>query len=150
MALNTDFIGRTYPATEPYLVGREKIREFARSLGDSDSLYFDVEVARSAGFRDLIAPPTFAIVVSMGAGEQVIFDPELGLDYTRVVHGDQKFVHHRVITAGDQLTCVVVVDDIRSVAGNDMITIRSEIADFSGKQVTTVYSMILSRGTDSP
>ena len=150
MALNTDFIGRTYPATEPYLVGREKIREFARSLGDSDSLYFDVEVARSVGFRDLIAPPTFAIVVTMGAGEQVIFDPELGLDYTRVVHGDQKFVHHQVITAGDQLTCVVVVDDIRSVAGNDMITIRSEIADSSGEQVTTVYSMILSRGTDSP
>ena len=150
MALNTDFIGRTYPATEPYLVGREKIREFARSLGDSNSLYFDPEVARSAGFHDLIAPPTFAIVVTMGAGEQVVFDPELGLDYTRVVHGDQKFVHHRVITAGDQLTCVVVVHDIRSVAGNDMITIRSEIADSNGEQVTTVYSMILSRGTDSP
>jgi acyl dehydratase len=150
VALNTDFIGRTYPATEPYLVGREKIREFARSLGDSNPFYFDVEVARSAGFNDLIAPPTFAIVVTMGAGEQVIFDPELGLDYTRVVHGDQKFVHHRVITAGDQLTCVVVVHDIRSVAGNDMITIRSEIADSNGEQVTTVYSMILSRGTDSP
>lgn len=150
MALNTDFIGRTYPATEPYHVGREKIREFARSLGETNSLYFDVEAARSAGYTDLIAPPTFAIVVSMGAGEQVVFDPELGLDYTRVVHGDQKFVHHRVITAGDHLECVVSVDDIRSVAGNDMITVKAEIQDANGEPVSTVYSMILSRGTDAP
>ncbi len=149
MALNTEFIGRTYPATEPYLVGREKIREFARSLGETSDLYFNVEAAVAAGFPDVIAPPTFAIVVTMGAGEQVIFDPELGLDYTRVVHGDQKFVHHRAITAGDQLTCAVTVDDIRTVAGNDMITIKSEISDSLGLPVSTVYSMILSRGTDA-
>lgn len=148
MALNTEFIGRTYPATEPYLVGREKIREFARSLGETNPRYFNVEAARSAGFPDLIAPPTFAIVVSMGAGEQVVGDPELGLDYTRVVHGDQRFVHHRVITAGDQLTCVVSVDDIRAVAGNDMITVKADIHDSLGDPVSTVYSMILSRGTD--
>jgi acyl dehydratase len=150
VALNTEFIGRSYPATEPYLVGREKIREFARSLGEASDLYFKVDAAIAAGFPDVIAPPTFAIVVSMGAGEQVIFDPELGLDYTRVVHGDQKFVHDRVITAGDQLTCTVTVDDIRSVAGNDMITVKTEIADALGLPVSTVYSMILSRGTDSP
>jgi acyl dehydratase len=149
VALNTEFIGRTYPATEPYLVGREKIREFARSLGETSDLYFHVEAAVAAGFPDVIAPPTFAIVVTMGAGEQVIFDPELGLDYTRVVHGDQKFVHHRAITAGDQLTCAVTVDDIRTVAGNDMITIKSEISDALGLPVSTVYSMILSRGTDA-
>lgn len=154
MALNTEFIGRTYPATEPYLVGREKIREFARSLGETSPLFFDVAAAQSAGYADLIAPPTFAIVVSMNAGAQVVFDPELGLDYTRVVHGDQKFLHHRVITAGDSLTCIVSVDDIRSVAGNDMITVKADIhlwtGDLStGEPVTTVYSMLLSRGTDA-
>lgn len=148
MALNPEFIGRTYPASEPYLVGREKIREFAHSLGETSPLFFDVTQAQAAGYTDVIAPPTFAIVISMVAGEKVIFDPELGLDYSRVVHGDQRFVHHRPIVAGDVLTSVVSVDDIRSVAGNDMITVKTEITDSSGEPVSTVYSMLLSRGAD--
>jgi acyl dehydratase len=149
VALNTEFIGRTYPSTEPYVVGREKIREFARSLGDTSELFFDVTAAHNAGYSDLVAPPTFAIIVSMGAAGQVVFDPELGLDYTRVVHGDQRFEQRRPIVAGDQLTCVVSVDDIRSVAGNDMITVKSEISDVNGEPVSTVYSLLLSRGADS-
>ena len=148
MALNPEFIGRTYPASEPYLVGREKIREFAHSLGETSSLFFDVTRAQAVGYTDVIAPPTFAIVISMVAGEKVIFDPELGLDYSRVVHGDQRFMHHRPIVAGDVLTSVVSVDDIRSVAGNDMITVKTEITDSSGEPVSTVYSMLLSRGAD--
>lgn len=148
MALNPEFIGRTYPASEPYLVGREKIREFAHSLGETSPLFFDVTAAQAAGYADVIAPPTFAIVISMVAGEKVVFDPELGLDYSRVVHGDQRFVHHRPIVAGDLLTSVVSVDDIRSVAGNDMITVKAEITDSSGDLVSTVYSMLLSRGVD--
>ncbi len=131
-------------------MGREKIREFARSLGDTRDIFFDVAAAQSAGHPDLVAPPTFAIIVSMDAAGQVVHDPELGLDYTRVVHGDQRFEHHRPITAGDQLTCLVSVDDIRSVAGNDMITVRSVISDINGEPVSTVYSLLLSRGTDSP
>jgi len=150
VALNTEFIGRTYPGTEPYLVGREKIREFAHSLGETNKLFFDVQVAQAAGYADVVAPPTFAIIVSMGAAGQVVHDPELGLDYTRVVHGDQRFVNHKPIAAGDQLTCVVCVEDIRTVAGNDLITVRSDIADSLGEPVSTVYSMLLSRGTDSP
>lgn len=148
MALNPEFIGRTYPATEPYLVGREKIREFARSLSEVNPLFFDVTAAQEAGYADVIAPPTFAIVMSLSAGEQVVFDPELGLDYTRVVHGDQRFVHHRPIVAGDSLSSVVRVDDIRSAAGNDMITVKVEVSDSHGELVTTVYSMLLSRGVD--
>ena len=149
MALNPEFIGRTYPVSEPYLVGREKIREFAHSLGESSPLFFDVTEAQAAGYADVIAPPTFAIVISMVAGEKVVFDPELGLDYSRVVHGDQRFVHRRPIVAGDSLSSVVTVDDIRSVAGNDMITVKTEITDSTGALVSTVYSMILSRGADS-
>ena len=148
MALNPEFIGRTYPASEPYLVGREKIREFAHSLGETSPLFFDVTAAQAAGYADVIAPPTFAIVISMVAGEKVVFDAELGLDYSRVVHGDQRFVHHRPIVAGDLLTSVVSVDDIRSVAGNDMITVKAEITNSSGDLVSTVYSMLLSRGVD--
>ena len=90
MAINPEFIGRIYPPTPVYFVGREKIREFATALGDTASCYFEVDAARALGYPDLIAPPTFAVVVTMKAGEQVVFDPELALDYTRGVHGEQK------------------------------------------------------------
>jgi acyl dehydratase len=146
VAINPEFIGRTYPPTQVYSVGREKIREFATALGDTASCYFEVDSARALGYPDLVAPPTFAIVVTMKAGEQVVFDPELALDYTRVVHGEQRFVHHRPIFAGDELTSTVSVDSIRSAAGNDMITVKAQVHSTSGELVSTVCSLLVSRG----
>jgi acyl dehydratase len=146
VAINQEFIGRTYPPTEVYSVGREKIREFASALGDTAPCYFEVESARALGYPDLIAPPTFAIVVTMQAGGQVIHDPELALDYTRVVHGEQRFVQHRPIFAGDEITSTVSVDSIRSAAGNDMITVKTEVHATDGELVSTVYSLLVSRG----
>ena len=148
MAINPEFIGRTYPPTQVYSVGREKIREFATALGDTASCYFEVDSARALGYPDLIAPPTFAIVVTMKAAGQVVFDPELALDYTRVVHGEQRFVHHRPIFAGDELTSTVSVDSIRSAAGNDMITVKVHVHSTSGELVSTVYSLLVSRGVE--
>ncbi len=150
MAINQEFIGRTYPPTELYTVGREKIREFASALGDTAPCYFDVESARALGYPDLIAPPTFAIVITMQAGGQVIHDPELALDYTRVVHGEQRFVQHRPIFAGDEITSTVSVDSIRSAAGNDMITVKTEVHASDGELVSTVYSLLVSRGVGEP
>lgn len=146
MAINQEFIGRTYPPTEVYSVGREKIREFATALGETAPCYFDVESARALGYPDLVAPPTFAIVVTMQAGGQVVHDPELALDYTRVVHGEQRFVQHRPIFAGDEITSTVSVDSIRSAAGNDMITVKTEVHATDGELVSTVYSLLVSRG----
>ncbi len=145
MAINPGFIGRTYPPTQVYSVGREKIREFATALGDPSPCYYEVSAARALGYPDLIAPPTFAIVVTRKAGEQVVFDPELALDYTRVVHGEQRFIHHRPIFAGDELTSTVSVDSIRSAAGNDMVTVKTEVYS-TGELVSTVYSLLVSRG----
>jgi acyl dehydratase len=147
MPLDTAFIGRTYPATEPYQVGREKIREFADAIGDPNPAYRDPEAAKALGYPDVIAPPTFAIVVSMQAAGQVILDPALGLDYTRVVHGEQRFVYARPARAGDRLVAVVRVENIRSKAGNDIITTKAEIATDDGEHVVTAYSTLVARGT---
>jgi acyl dehydratase len=146
VAINQEFIGRTYPPTEVYSVGREKIREFAKALGETSPCFFDVESARALGYPDLIAPPTFAIVITMQAGGQVVHDPELGLDYTRVVHGEQRFVQHRPIFAGDEITSTVSVDSIRSAAGNDMITVKTLVHAADGELVSTVFSLLVSRG----
>ncbi len=148
MALNPDFAGRVYPPSAPYVVSREKVREFASAVGDDNPAYHDVDEARALGYVDLVAPPTFAIIVSMRASSVVIHDPELGLDYSRVVHGEQRFAFDRPIVAGDELTVTTTIESIRFAAGNDMITTRGDIATVAGEHVATTHSLIVSRGPE--
>jgi acyl dehydratase len=147
MSVDPTFIGRVYPPTDPYEVGREKIREFADAVSDPNPAYRDPAAARALGYPDVIAPPTFALEVTLRAGHQVIMDPELGIDYSRVVHGEQRFVHHRPIHAGDLLRVVVSVEDIRQAAGNDIVTTKSDVQTVDGEAVLSAYSTIVARGT---
>ncbi|MDQ3154340.1 MAG: MaoC family dehydratase N-terminal domain-containing protein [Actinomycetota bacterium] len=146
MALDSSFVGRSYPRAATYVVGREKIREFADAIGDEDPVYRDPNAARAAGHPDVIAPPTFTMLLSLRSQQALVSDPELGLDYSRVVHGDQSFTHHRPVRAGDTLSADLHVDSIRFAAGNDMITVRCEITDADGAPVTTARSMLVVRG----
>lgn len=146
MALNPEFVGRTYPSVSTYLVGREKVREFAAAVGERNPACHDVEAARAAGYADLVAPPTFAIILALGASETVVKDPELGLDYTRVVHAEQSFAYTRPIVAGDELVVTTVIEAIRSVAGNDIVTTSATIATTAGEPVVVATSQLLSRG----
>jgi acyl dehydratase len=150
MALDQSFVGRTYPPTEPYEVGREKIREFADAIGDAHPAYRDRAAAEKLGYPDVIAPPTFPIVVATRATAHVVLDPELGLDYSRVVHGEQRFVYSRPVRAGDRLTVAVTIENIRSAGGNDLITTRSDISTVDGEQVVTIYYTLVARGTAAP
>jgi acyl dehydratase len=130
-------------------VGREKIREFARAIGDDNPAYHDPAAARALGHADVIAPPTFAIVISLEAANAALFDPELGLDYSRVVHGEQSFSYTRPIVAGDELIVTTVIENIRSMAGNDMITTKGTITTVAGEAVAVATSMLVSRGEDA-
>jgi acyl dehydratase len=130
-----------------YEVGREKIREFANAIGDPNPAYRDPDAARALGHADVIAPPTFAIIMTLAAADQVTHDPELGLDYSRVVHGEQRFVYTRPVRAGDRLVTTIVVETIRSAAGNDMITTRADVATEDGEPVVSAYSTLVARGT---
>jgi acyl dehydratase len=146
MALDAGLVGRSYPPSAVYEVGREKIAEFATALSDPDPLYRDPEAARAAGHPDVIAPPTFAIVLSMGAGNVVIEDPDVDIDYSRVVHGEQSFTHHRPIRAGDRLVATASIAAVRSVAGNDMLTTQVDLATEDGEPVCTATSLLVARG----
>ncbi|HZE51483.1 MAG TPA: MaoC family dehydratase N-terminal domain-containing protein [Jatrophihabitantaceae bacterium] len=149
MPLDQSFIGRVYPPTEPYEVGREKIREFADAVGDANPAYHDPEAAKALGHPDVIAPPTFAIVLTSRAAQQVIMDPELGVDYSRVVHGEQRFAHVRPIHAGDALTVVVSVENVRAAAGNDIVSTKGEVSTVDGEPVLTAFATLVVRGVES-
>ena len=146
MALDPSFVGRCYPLADTYQVGRENIREFAEAIGDDDALYWNPGAARACGYSDVLAPPTFAMILALRAQEELVRDPALGLDYRRMVHGSQSFTHHRPIQAGDELAATLHVEDIRTMAGNDMLTLRCEITDRDGDPVTTARALLVVRG----
>ena len=147
MALDRELVGRSYPPSAVYEVGRQKIAEFATAIGAQDPVHHDAEAARAAGHPDVVAPPTFAIVVSLNAAMVVLDDPDVAIDYGRVVHGEQKFAHHRPIRAGDRLVATTTIDTVRSVAGNDLLTTRVDLTTEEGEAVCTATSMLVARGT---
>jgi acyl dehydratase len=146
MPLDQSFMGRVYPPTPPYEVGREKIREFADAVFAVDPVHRDLAEARARGYRDVIAPPTFAIILSQNAGQQLVDDPSLGMDYSRVVHGGQTFRYVRPIQAGDHLVTVMTVEEITSRAGHGFLTTRHEVATVEGEPVVTVWTRLVIRG----
>lgn len=148
MTINPDLQGRSYPAGDTYSVGREAVRDFARAVKATHRAHYDVDAAAALGYADLVAPPTFAIIVAQRADAKLIADPDAGIDFTRVVHADQRFVHHRPIVAGDQLVAELHVDQVRAMGGGAMITTRAEISTVDGEHTATTTSSILVRGED--
>jgi acyl dehydratase len=146
MAVNKDYAGRAFPAGAPYEVSRVKIAEFADAIGDQNPLYRDREAARAAGHPDVIAPPTFAIVVSMASSARAMSDPGLGLNYAMVVHGEQRFTYARPIGAGDVLTATSTISDIRSAGSNVLLSTRTDIATVIGEHVCSAHSTLVERG----
>jgi acyl dehydratase len=146
VAIDPRFVGRTYPPAPLYEVGREKIREFAEALGDDNPVYRDPVAAQALGYPDVIAPPTFPIVFTSAAARQVYDDPELAIDYSRVVHGEQRFVAVRPITVGDRIVVTVTLDSVRPVGGHEMITTRADAVTEDGELVVTAYGTIVVRG----
>src|SRR4029453_5776030 len=146
MGVNPDIAGRVYPPSPAYEVGREKIREFAEAFGSWDPVHRDPGAARAKGSPDVIAPPTFAVIVAQRCDAQVIVDPASGIDFARVVHGEQRFVHHRPIVAGDRLVATLHVDNVDARGKHAMVTTRVEIADEAGEPGTTGRSTIVVRG----
>ncbi|MGQ4714971.1 FAS1-like dehydratase domain-containing protein [Streptomyces anulatus] len=148
MALDQSFVGRTYPPTPAYEVGREKIREFAEAVGDPHPAYVDAEAARTLGHADVIAPPTFVFSITYRAAGEVVQDPQLGLDYSRVVHGDQKFSYVRPVRAGDRLTVTSTIEGIKSLAGNDILDVRGDVHDEAGELVVTTLMKLVARAAE--
>ena len=147
MALNRDFVGREFPSTEPFVVGREHVRDFARAIGDSNPLSTDPDAARAAGYRDVVAPPAFLTVLQFRRPTAAMTDPALGLDYSRVVHGEQRFELARPLCAGDEIISVSRVSDIRAAGRNELMTVETEVTTTAGERIGKAVSTVVSRGT---
>lgn len=143
MPVNPELVGREFPPTSPYLVGREKVREFARAVFAEDPQHIDPAAAQALGYADVVAPPTFAIVVQELTLQQLLAQPDSGIVLQNVLHAEQRFAYTRPIVAGDELTGRLSVTGIRTLGGNAMVTSESAITDASGAHVVTATSILL-------
>ncbi|GAA1821824.1 FAS1-like dehydratase domain-containing protein [Nesterenkonia flava] len=148
MSINTERQGHTYPPAQPYQVSREAIREFAHAVKAAHPAHYEVDSARELGHPDLVAPPSFAVVIAQRAEAAVINDEEAGIDFSRVVHADERFTHHAPIFAGETLHAQATLERIRVMGAGAMVTTRVEITAESGEAKSTVSSSLLVRSDD--
>ena len=146
--MNPELEGRVFAPVPAYLVGREKVREFARAVFSTSPVSHSLEAAIAAGHSDLVAPPTFPVVVQEATLAQLLAEPDAGIDFSRVVHGEQRFSYSRPIVAGDVLTATLTVTSVKSLGGNSMVTAESVIVDSSGSHVVTAISTLVVRGDE--
>ena len=144
--VNTTLVGRSYAPTETYEVSRVKIAEMARATGATHPAHYDPDAAWALGYADVVATPTFAVVVAQRAEQAYVGSEEAGIDFSRVVHAEEHFTHHRPIVAGDRLRTTVHVDKILERAGLTLVSTRAEIADADDAPVATVRSTLAVRG----
>ena len=146
MAINPDYEGRTFEPSEPYEGSRVKSAEFATAIGDSSPLCRDRAAAQAAGYPDVIAPPTFAIVVTSAGNAKLIADPGLGVNYAMVVHGEQSFTHSRPLHAGDVVVAQSTIESIKQVRSMTTMATVTEIRTVDGEHVCTARSTAVERG----
>ena len=144
--MTVDITGREYPTVGPYHVGSEEIRRFATAVKNTHPFHHDAQAARTAGHKDLIAPPTFLVSIAQRAEALMVIDPEAKVDFSRVVHADQRFSHHRSVVAGDELYATATVVSVKELAGNRLITTQVEITTAERAPVSTITSTLLIRG----
>lgn len=143
MPVNPELVGREFPPTAPYLVGREKVREFARAVFADAPQHTDVAAAQALGHADVVAPPTFAMVIQDLTLQQLLSQPDSGIVLARTIHAEQRFAYSRPIVAGDELVGRLSVTGIRAMGAASMVTSEAEITDAQGEHVVTATSVLL-------
>jgi acyl dehydratase len=135
MPVNTDAVGKSYPP-HLYAVGREKVKEYALAVGETNPLHLDHEAARAAGYADVVAPPMFAVVYCGGAMGPALFDPEVGINFALLVHGGQEFKWGPLVVAGDEISTVITIKSIDERAGNGFYVFESVSTNQDGHTVS--------------
>jgi acyl dehydratase len=146
VALNPDYVGRVFGPGEPYEVSRVKIADFADAIGEPSALCRDREAAVKAGYPDVIAPPTFAVIIDQLSTKSVVTDPGLGLDYSMVVHGEQSFSYSRPLHAGDVVVATTTVESIKTLGALSMLVTSTSIDTVDGEHICTAKSNLVERG----
>ena len=135
MAIKTEAIGKEWDPTT-YQVGREKIKEYASALGIENPVHFDLDAARDAGFRDVVAPPMFVVVYAMRALAPAMFDPDVAMNFATMVHGAQEFEWGEPACSGDEITTAAKCVSIEEKLGNGFYVFETNSVNQDGAMVS--------------
>lgn len=145
MPVNDQAVGKRYPPVT-YAVGREKIKEYAQAVGETNPIHLDVEAAREADQADVVAPPMFAVVYSWPALLTAMFDPDLEIDFAQMVHGGQEFRWGPLVVAGHEITTTMTVKEIYERGPMGFYVLESESQREDGETVSTGTWTFIVRG----
>ncbi|MFZ9309014.1 MAG: FAS1-like dehydratase domain-containing protein [Candidatus Nanopelagicales bacterium] len=146
MAVKTTSIGLSFDSAETYLVGREKIREFATAVGERSALCHSLASAKAHGYDDLVAPLTFPIVITLKLMNHVTSSEQVGINWSRVVHGEQRFLYKRPVIAGDELRVTTVIEDVKVLGNIHTIVLRGDLYDAANLLICSVWTTLVERG----
>ena len=142
MSVASDIFGTHYRYPDYYLVGREKIREYAKAIQSDDPLHYSREAAQAAGYPNVVAPLTFIAIPGRQVQLDIFRNFDVGINLARVIHRDQKITYHRPICAGDKLYFDSWLESVVESFGAVISTLRTEVTDEDGKPVmTTLVTM---------
>ena len=150
MPVDPDLAGREFATTAPRDVSRSSISAFATAVGETDPVHHDVAAARAAGHPDVIAPPTYPIVVAFDAMNALLADPDVGIDVRHVIHAEQRFESVRAVRAGDELTATLTVESLRSMGGADVISTRTDLRTTDGERVCSAFAKLAHTAPPEP
>jgi acyl dehydratase len=134
-------VGHHYQMDGTYLVGREKLREYARAVQDYHPAHWDVAAATELGYTDVIAPLTFTSAPGMQCNRRMF--EEIVVGYDTYLQTEEVFEQHRPIVAGDELTIDVELTSVRRTAGRDFITVTNTFTDTAGERVHTLHTTVV-------
>lgn len=145
MAVTPELIGRVFGPGPTLVIERTSLVAFAQAVGFTHGSTVDEVAAVAAGFSDVVAAPTYAIVLTLDGAAELSRDPSIGLDFSHVVHSDQRFEHVRPLVAGDAVTVTTTVEDVKSLAGNTIVTVRGDVDDEQRNRVCTAWTTLVIR-----
>lgn len=141
-----DRVGHWYQMDDTYLVGREKIREFARAVQDKHPAHWNVAAAQALGYAGLVAPLTFTSAPAMACNQRMFEQVVVG--YDMYLQTEEVFEQHRPIVEGDELTIDVELTSVRRIAGRDLITVTNTFTDTAGEVVHTLHTTVVGIGSE--
>ena len=147
VTVNPELVGKRFALPEPYLVGREHVREFARAVQATSPIHFDVDAARAAGYADLVAPATYSAVLQDRAMQLMLADELVDFKLKQIVHGDERFSFARQIVAGDELTTELEITGIRALGANAMLSAATTVTAADGIPVVTGTATLVIGGS---
>ena len=145
MAITAELIGRVFGPTAPTVLTQDSLVAFAAAVGVTDRVCLDAGAAAGAGFRGVVAAPTYPIVLTLDGAAELSRDPDIALDFSHVVHGDQRFEYHQPLCAGDSITVLTTVEDVKSLAGNTVVTVRGDVRIADAQLACSAWTILVVR-----